>query len=52
MRWYPNRGLACAISRIRSRNADWSRAVLFAYHAVCENSARRHALRTLVWNRP
>jgi hypothetical protein len=47
MRVYPKRGLACAISRIRNRNADWSRARLLQYQPPWENCASRMALRTL-----
>ena len=34
MRVKPNRGRAIASSRMRSRNADWSFAVLGRYHAA------------------
>jgi hypothetical protein len=48
MRKYPNLGRDIAISRMRSLSADWSRAVLFLYHAAPEKPASRQARRTSI----
>lgn len=50
MRWNPNRGRACASSRIRVRNGVWSRAVLRLYHPLRLKSANAHARTVLTRN--
>lgn len=46
IRLKPNRGRAIASSRMRSRRADWSFAVLERYHAARLKLANAHARRT------